>query len=48
MTRWPGIHRSWARLAVDPTGNVALVLDHGDAFTRVRRGAAAFLPFIRK
>ncbi len=34
--------------AVDPTGNVALALDHGNAFTQVRRGTAVFLPLIRR
>ena len=34
--------------AVDPTGNVAMVLDHGDAFTEVRSGTASFLPIIRR
>jgi hypothetical protein len=34
--------------AVDSTGNVALVLDHGNAFTQVRNGKAVFLPLIRK
>ena len=34
--------------AVDSTGNVALVLDHGNAFTQVRSGNAVFLTSIRR